>query len=1432
MKTSPFLRNTKDTPIILIGHSMGGLVIKKVYILAQQDPRDHLLASRIQCMFFLATPHRGSESARLLNNILRASTVLSPRQYIVDIFKGSPSLQVINDDFRGFADRLQLWSFYETLKTRTTPTSSVLIVERDSAVLGYKGEIAQPLNADHRSICKFDSLKDPNCISIRNSLSTAIENMLGKVFLNRTEETKLSIRRIETFLMISHNAEDDLITAEASKTEGTCEWVIDLESFQHWKIASSGKSLYFWVTGAPGSGKTVLATHIIRHLQGLGAEVCYHFFHHGTQQFIGGLLRQLAYQIALCHPDLLQRLYTMQNEGVTFDKDDERVIWRKFFLNEILNLHLERPQYWVIDGLDECADASKLFGLIVKLDASFPIRFCFTTRKRPDFDKHFSRLEPRPDTYHIEASRTMRDIETYIRDNATLLPVDGDESESLIQRIVTKSNGIFLWAKLALEELERVYSDESVDKVLEELPGEMASIYGKILHTMAVNTRELKLTKAILTWVICASRTLSIQELQVSLNLDLATNLKSVERSVEGLCGQLLRIDESGTVRVIHSTVRDFLLDQDLEIPLAIQEDIGHERLAIVCLRYLASDEMRPPKNRLLVQIPSTTTSAFADYACTLFSEHIIKASAQSDEVLGLLYKFFQTNVLRWIEYIARHKGDLFFVIQAARNLRHYLGRRVKYTSSLKDQCSFIEKWISDLIRVVAKFRENLIQFPSSIFYLVAPLCPTGSAISGQFNTTQNGFKLLGSGNANWDDCVSYIDYRGTRALSLTSGENVFAIGQKTGHVRIYHAATCQEKTVLNHGEPVKFLKFDNSTQRLFASGGRRLSMFSVSGTLLWTMDHRDAIAAASFSVSDNTVTVATRTSSIIHFSALDGQILPGESLGKRDIKQLKATTPQAIRSADVSPDQKIIAIAYQYLPVKVWSLEKDELLGTCWFKRDTPGKVCPPVSGVLFNPNPAVEVLAVASQDGELALFDSWTQQEIISVSGEAYILACTPDGRTLATGDMRGTIKLWDFDTLTLLYRIKSDGYEVRFLSFSSDGLRLYDIREAKTNVWEPSALVRKGLPDKSSISESVAQPATVVDRSHETVDITSIAAMGASQLVLVGRTDGLVALFDVSTASIRTRVYSHHHHLMVRQVSWSAEGYVAMTDVSSVLRIWAIPEIANSSVEAQQEVMEVEIPSLVQNIALSPRGCKILVCEALHDSIYWIPITAIPSTPRISTIKEDWHAIRTWTWLLQPLAGSDIVMVSESILHLYQTNDTTNEITLKSKITLMLDGSRLPSQVEKLNPTKTSIFLAVILPSTRDLNSPKVLIFSLDQSQDRTERSDDSELRNIEPVLCLRKKTVRMFIGWNQHSIVFLDTDLWICSIDMASVQSGSKRSYTVRRHFFILCELIGSDNGYNLAPVLAGETSIVFPREKSLSLIEGALSSVFMSEEVVQ
>ena len=73
--------------------------------------------SQIHGMVFLSTPHKGSNYARTLNNILSAAPTGSPKMYITDLEINSTSLLEINELFRTACGDLTLVSFYESLKT-------------------------------------------------------------------------------------------------------------------------------------------------------------------------------------------------------------------------------------------------------------------------------------------------------------------------------------------------------------------------------------------------------------------------------------------------------------------------------------------------------------------------------------------------------------------------------------------------------------------------------------------------------------------------------------------------------------------------------------------------------------------------------------------------------------------------------------------------------------------------------------------------------------------------------------------------------------------------------------------------------------------------------------------------------------------------------------------------------------------------------------------------------------------------------------------------------------------------------------------------------------------------------------------------------------------------------------------------------------------
>lgn len=96
-----------------------------------------------------------------------------------DLLPDSISIISINDSFRHVADDVHLWSFYETLPSSLILTNAV-VVNKASAILGYSRERTALLNADHRSVCKFELPSDSNYKTLRNALATTVDLIVSE----------------------------------------------------------------------------------------------------------------------------------------------------------------------------------------------------------------------------------------------------------------------------------------------------------------------------------------------------------------------------------------------------------------------------------------------------------------------------------------------------------------------------------------------------------------------------------------------------------------------------------------------------------------------------------------------------------------------------------------------------------------------------------------------------------------------------------------------------------------------------------------------------------------------------------------------------------------------------------------------------------------------------------------------------------------------------------------------------------------------------------------------------------------------------------------------------------------------------------------------------------------------------------------------------
>ena len=144
-------------PVIFVGHSMGGLIIKKMLLLAQSSSEeDHsAFVKNTKGVVFYSTPHEGSQIAKM-NSVLKY--IVFPSIEVQELEMDNPALASLNDYFKMFVDKFKtrVISFGETLPTRHLGVD-IQFVPPSSSDPGV-GEF-HPVPYNHIDICKPENIK-------------------------------------------------------------------------------------------------------------------------------------------------------------------------------------------------------------------------------------------------------------------------------------------------------------------------------------------------------------------------------------------------------------------------------------------------------------------------------------------------------------------------------------------------------------------------------------------------------------------------------------------------------------------------------------------------------------------------------------------------------------------------------------------------------------------------------------------------------------------------------------------------------------------------------------------------------------------------------------------------------------------------------------------------------------------------------------------------------------------------------------------------------------------------------------------------------------------------------------------------------------------------------------------------------------------------
>lgn len=267
------LRNGR---VVLIGHSLGGLVIKSGMTQAQTlgDPKRLALLERIAGVVFVGTPHQGSGLATFAD-MLRLLLRTNPQ--VTNMVCNDAWLKLLNDQFRALHKQRNFGArvFFESkgiLVGRRIIFLDIgkrhLIVDRYSSDPGIAGVIPTAIGGDHIEIAKPKSRQ----VLVHKALVDFLMGMTGGStgpLPPATDRSPLAPWSSSTDLTTTlRNASAPLLSWPCTLPDGTWLQCPELDRLTE-SLTAESSSTHF-LLGDPGCGKSSLLVRLAQERQAAG----------------------------------------------------------------------------------------------------------------------------------------------------------------------------------------------------------------------------------------------------------------------------------------------------------------------------------------------------------------------------------------------------------------------------------------------------------------------------------------------------------------------------------------------------------------------------------------------------------------------------------------------------------------------------------------------------------------------------------------------------------------------------------------------------------------------------------------------------------------------------------------------------------------------------------------------------------------------------------------------------------------------------------------------------------------------------------------------------------------------------------------------------------------------------------------------------------
>ncbi|KAJ7510809.1 WD40 repeat-like protein, partial [Mycena galericulata] len=837
-----------------------------------------------------------------------------------------------------------------------------------------------------------------------------------------------------------------------------------LQEIIQWLETPSGTHNILWLHGVAGCGKSTISTSIFEHFHNrsrLGASI---FLNRTKPAGIDAqaIIHSIAYWLANANPQVRATLCETLVRDPVLVNAPIGAQFRKLLLEPLVAAkNQDGPTIVIIlDALDEIVEAESrrmLVSLLANQFRDIPPVFRFLITSRPDSDiasQFQGKSHITPLLLNIATATTKEDIILYLH---RYMPIHGDDRNSIIEILGTRSGGLFIWAATACKflgghrpklKLALLLSHPKID--------DLYDLYTVALDNSAPWT-DIHFppdARAVLSALVLGQEPLTDKMMDSLLGLDDGTSAEVLE-----CLGCVVQWAPGRSAQILHTSFRDYLTDFERSgsQPWFVKKETQSRFLALGCFHVL-QDRLRfnicglknsHVLNSEVLDLPKRKEqylSADLSYASRFWGNHL-QNTESDNQICAELRTFMETSFLYWLEVLS--------LLEQVSIGSKILACAQEYVKTRDEDLELI---LYDAQRFLNGFAPVIAQSVPHIYISALPLAPLRAKIREIFAPKfPRTLHYTGPLDTNWLNLQKLIrghtDSVGSVAFSPDGRWIVSGSNDKTVCIWDSETGAALGQPFTGHTNSVLSVAFSSDGKQIVSGSRDRTVRIwdSQTGATLGQplMGHTDSILSVAFSPDGKQIASGAEDRTMRIWDSETGAALGQPLAGHTD----------SISSVTFSSDGKWIASGSHDRTIRIWDLETGTVLKQTLMGHKNS------ILSVIFSPDG--KRIASSSRDRTVRIWDLDTGttlgQPLKGHTAWIYSVTFSPDGKRIASGSGDRTVRIWDSITGTALGQPLTGHTDwVNSVAFSPDGKRIVSGSSDRTVcIWDSETGTTLGQP-----------------------------------------------------------------------------------------------------------------------------------------------------------------------------------------------------------------------------------------------------------------------------------------------------------------------------------------------------------------------------------